>query len=124
MKQVLLVFLGGGLGSVLRYLVGKQFTSDSFHFPWATFCVNLIGSFIIGFVFGYILVKHKISNELFLLLAVGFCGGFTTFSSFAHESIALLKSGQTNLFFSYIISSVTLGLICVWLGYLISGKIL
>lgn len=124
MKQLLLVFVGGGLGSVLRFLIGKQFTFNSLNFPWATFIVNLIGSFIIGAVFGYILVKHKLSNDIFIFLVAGFCGGFTTFSAFANESISLLKAGQTSLFFSYIITSVLIGLFCVWLGYMVSVKIL
>lgn len=124
MKQLLLVFVGGGLGSVLRFLIGKQFTFNSLNFPWATFIVNLIGSFIIGAVFGYILVKHKLSNDIFVFLVAGFCGGFTTFSAFANESISLLKAGQTSLFISYIITSVLIGLFCVWLGYMVSVKIL
>ncbi|WP_299097895.1 fluoride efflux transporter CrcB [Winogradskyella sp.] len=123
MKQLILVFIGGGFGSALRFLISKQFTFDSFHFPWATFIVNLIGSFIIGTVFGYILVKHKFSDDLFVFLVAGFCGGFTTFSAFANESISLLKAGQTNLFFSYIISSITVGLFCVWLGYMLSNRL-
>lgn len=123
MKPFLLVFLGGGIGSALRYLIGKQFTFDSFTFPWATFIVNLIGSFIIGTVFGYILVKHKLSNELFVFLVAGFCGGFTTFSAFAHESLAFLRAGQTNLFLTYILSSILAGLFCVWLGYMVTTKL-
>lgn len=121
MKQLLLVFLGGGIGSSIRFLIGKQFTFDSFHFPWATYIVNLVGSFLIGMVFGYMLVKGKIANDLFLFLVVGFCGGFTTYSAFAHESISLLKAGQTNLFFTYVISSILLGFLCVWLGYKIAN---
>ncbi|OUR96067.1 hypothetical protein A9Q86_16440 [Flavobacteriales bacterium 33_180_T64] len=124
MKQLVLVFIGGGFGSTLRFLIGKQFTTDSYHFPWGTFTVNLIGSFIIGTVFGYILVKHKVSNELFVFLVAGFCGGFTTFSAFTHESISFLKAGQTNLFLSYLLSSIILGLFCVWLGYIVSTKLI
>lgn len=120
MKHVLLVFLGGGIGSALRFLIGKQFTFDSYHFPWATFAVNLIGSFIIGIVFGYMLVKGKVSDELLFFLVAGFCGGFTTFSAFANESIMLLKAGQTNLFISYVTSSILIGFFCVWLGYMLT----
>ena len=120
MKQLLLVFLGGGLGSVLRFLISKPFTFDSFTFPWATFIVNLIGSFIIGTVFGYILVKHKLSDEFFVFIVAGFCGGFTTFSAFTFESMSLLRAGQTQLFFTYILASILVGLFCVWLGYMVS----
>lgn len=124
MKQLLLVFVGGGLGSVLRYLIGKRFISDSYHFPWATFSVNLIGSFIIGAVFGYILIKQQVSNQMYLLIIAGFCGGFTTFSAFTHESLLFLRSGQTKLFFLYIISSILVGLFCVWLGYMATTKLI
>ena len=124
MKQLLLVFLGGGIGSVLRFLIGKQFTFDSFSFPWATFIVNLLGSFIIGTVFGYMLVKGKLSSDLLVFLVAGFCGGFTTYSAFAYESISLLKAGQTNLFLSYVLSSVLVGFFCVWLGYMVAEKYL
>lgn len=120
MKHLLLVFLGGGLGSAIRFLIGKQFTFDSFSFPWATFIVNLIGSFIIGMVFGYMLSKGRIADELFVFLVAGFCGGFTTYSAFANESISLLKAGQTQLFFTYVISSILVGFFCVWLGYMTS----
>lgn len=120
MKQLLLVFLGGGLGSALRFLIGKQFTFDSLSFPWATFIVNLIGSFVIGIVFGYMLVKGKLSNDIFVFLVAGFCGGFTTYSAFANESMSLLKAGQTNLFLSYVLSSILIGFFCVWLGYMVS----
>lgn len=123
MKQILLVFLGGGFGSALRFLIGKPFISNSVTFPWGTFIVNLIGSFIIGAVFGYILVKHKFSNDLFVFLVAGFCGGFTTFSAFTHESLSFLRAGQTNLFMTYIFSSILLGLFCVWLGYIVSSKL-
>ncbi|TYA97873.1 fluoride efflux transporter CrcB [Seonamhaeicola marinus] len=122
MKQLLLVFVGGGFGSVLRYLIGKQFNTDSFNFAWGTFCVNLIGSFVIGFIFGYILIKNKISNEVFVFLVGGFCGGFTTFSTFANESLSYLRSGQTRLFLLYVLSSIILGLFCVWFGYFVSTK--
>lgn len=120
MKHLLLVFIGGGLGSALRFLIGKQFTFDSFSFPWATFIVNLIGSFIIGVVFGYMLVKGKISDDLLFFLVAGFCGGFTTYSAFAFESFSLLKAGQTNLFLGYVLSSILIGFFCVWLGYMFS----
>lgn len=124
MKQVLLVFVGGGIGSVLRYMIGKRFISDTNHFPWATFSVNLIGSFIIGALFGYFLIKQNVSNQLYLLLIAGFCGGFTTFSAFTHESLLFLRSGQTKLFFLYIVSSVLFGVFCVWLGYMATTKLI
>lgn len=123
MKALLYVFLGGGLGSMLRYLVGTYTSSFTTSFPYGTFIVNIIGSIIIGVIFGLTLKNSSQSGDLILLLAVGFCGGFTTFSAFAHESFILLKSGQTTLFFTYIISSILTGLFCVWMGYILVSKL-
>jgi CrcB protein len=123
MKALLYVFLGGGLGSMLRYLVGTYTSSFTTSFPYGTFIVNIIGSIIIGVIFGLTLKNSSQSGDLILLLAVGFCGGFTTFSAFAYESFILLKSGQTTLFFTYIISSILTGLFCVWIGYILVSKL-
>lgn len=124
MKQLVLVFIGGGLGSVLRYLIGKQLTTNGDQFPWGTFTVNLIGSLLIGLIFGYISAKHKLSNDLIVFTVVGFCGGFTTFSAFTNESLLFLKNGHTNLFFYYVFASIIAGLLCVWLGYAVTSKLL
>lgn len=123
MKQLILVFLGGGLGSVSRYGIGKLLKVNTSSFPWGTFTVNLLGSFIIGLIFGYLLTKHKSSDYIYLLLATGFCGGFTTFSTFAHESFTYLKSGEYSLLAAYIASSLVFGMMCVGLGYWTYAKI-
>lgn len=117
MKSVLLVFLGGGLGSSLRYLIGKSFNNTSSLFPWGTFIANLLGCLLIGIILGYSLQKAKLSEAYVLLLATGFCGGFTTYSAFSHESLNLLKAGETLTFGIYIFGSILLGLGLVWLGY-------
>ena len=117
MKAITLVFIGGGLGSVLRYLISKHFNSETNTFPWGTFSVNLFGSLLIGLVLGWVLHKSKLSSDTLLFVIAGFCGGFTTFSAFANESFIFLKQGNTTLFFSYVLSSIIAGLICVWLGY-------
>jgi len=119
MKEIVLVFVGGGLGSALRYLIGKNLNTSTASFPWGTFTVNLIGSLIIGFIFGWILHKSKLTNDVLLLIVAGFCGGFTTFSAFAHESLIFLRAGNHTLFFTYVLSSIFAGLFCVWLGYLV-----
>ncbi|MBT8253246.1 MAG: fluoride efflux transporter CrcB [Flavobacteriaceae bacterium] len=123
MRAAILVFLGGGLGSVIRFYIGRSMNAASPSFPWGTFTVNLIGSFIIGLVFGWILEKSKLSENLLLFLVAGFCGGFTTFSAFTHESIALLRTGHTALFWYYLLASLAFGLFCVWLGYVIVKSI-
>ena len=117
MKAAVLVFLGGGLGSVLRFLIGRSMNASSPAFPWGTFTVNLVGSLIIGLAFGWILEKSKLSDDTLLFMVAGFCGGFTTFSAFAHESMSLLKDGYVGIFISYVLASIILGLLCVWFGY-------
>ena len=117
MKALLFVFIGGGLGSSLRFLIGKRLNAEPTDFPWGTFTVNLLGSLIIGLIFGYLLERSRISDETLWFLAAGFCGGFTTFSAFAYESISLLKAGEIALFLTYVIGSVLAGLVCVWMGY-------
>ena len=117
MKALTLVFLDGGLGSALRYLISKYLNAETNTFPWGTFSVNLFGSLLIGLVLGWVLHKSKLSNDTLLFVIAGFCGGFTTFSAFANESFVFLKQGNTTLFFSYVLSSIIAGLFCVWLGY-------
>ena len=92
---------------MLRYLIGRWLSSAAF--PWGTFAVNIIGCFLIG-LFGSWIARHSLSPDLRLLLVVGLCGGFTTFSTFSYEALALLRNGHTGTFFMYILLSVCLGL--------------
>ncbi|WP_350287311.1 fluoride efflux transporter CrcB [uncultured Croceitalea sp.] len=116
MKQALLVFIGGGFGSALRYFVSKNLNPFSQHFYLGTFAVNIIGCLLIGFLLA-LSAKGKLLNEnQLLLLATGFCGGFTTFSTFAFEKHTLLKSGFLLHFSVYTITSVVVGIIAVALG--------
>lgn len=124
MKQVVLVFLGSGVGGSLRYLIGKYLkTSSESGMPWGTFTVNLLGSLLIGIILGLALKNNTLSQNQTLLLATGFCGGFTTFSAFANEGFQLLKDGQAPLFFLYVIGSIVIGLLAVWLGYALIEKL-
>jgi CrcB protein len=123
MKHVLLVFLGGGLGSALRYLVGR-WTENAFAlFPFGTFIVNIAGCLIIGAILGISLRFSSFSQNTVLFIATGFCGGFTTFSAFAYENYALLKNGDYLSFSFYTFGSLALGfgavLIGLWLSRLI-----
>ena len=120
MKQVLFVFIGGGVGSALRYLVGKILNTTSFGFPWGTFSVNVIGSLLIGLLMGFVLKNSSLSENQTLLLITGFCGGFTTFSAFAYENQVFLKEGDFTSFFIYTLGSIALGLAAVFLGLFIS----
>ena len=112
--NALMVFFGGGVGSVLRYLVGLWIGSTAF--PWATFAVNAFGSLAIG-LFGGWAVRFGWGEALRLSLTVGLCGGFTTFSTFSKESLALIESGSYGLFTLYAAGSVALGIIATALGF-------
>lgn len=117
--NALYVFIGGGVGSVMRYLVGLWIGSAAF--PWATFAVNAVGSLAIG-LFGGWASRFGWSEPLCLALMVGVCGGFTTFSTFSKESLALAESGRWCAFGAYALGSVVLGLIAAALGYYLSRQ--
>ena len=116
MKQALLVFLGGGFGSVLRYLISKPLNSISQNVFIGTFTVNILGCLIIGLVLGFSAKGDIRSENNSLLLATGFCGGFTTFSAFAFEKHTFLKSGDYLNFAIYMMASIILGILSVVLG--------
>ena len=111
--NALLVFLGGGVGSVLRYLVGLWIGSAAF--PWATFVVNAVGSLAIGLCGGWA-ARCGWGEAMRLSLIVGLCGGFTTFSTFSKESLALVESGRWCAFTAYAIGSVVLGIAAACVG--------
>lgn len=117
MKTVLLIFTGSGVGGVLRYFVQKAFVDMGYiSFPAGTFIVNIVGCFLIG-VFNAMAEKNNLlSPEWRLALTTGFCGGFTTFSTFANENMSLLRNGDYFYFSIYIILSVVLGIGAVILG--------
>jgi CrcB protein len=91
-------------------------------FPWSTFAVNILGSFLIG-VFYALSARFHLSNETRLFLTVGLCGGFTTFSTFSNESLFLFKEGLYPALVSYILSSILLGVLAVWVGAWLSYKV-
>ena len=120
MKALLMVFLGGGLGSVSRYLISRTLNISGFPFPLGTFTVNIVGSLILGFILGFALKTGQLSNNTILFLATGFCGGFTTFSTFAFENQNLLKSGDYFNFAIYTFGSIIVGITAVFVGLYLS----
>ncbi|SDZ74365.1 fluoride efflux transporter CrcB [Bizionia paragorgiae] len=118
MKNVILVFIGGGFGSVLRYGIGKYLNPNT-GIPYGTFAANIIGSLLIGLILG-LAAKNMLSDNQVLLLATGFCGGFTTFSSFAYENQVFLKSMDFSSFAVYTIASFTVGFLAVFGGLFIA----
>lgn len=116
MKSLLLVFLGGGFGSVLRFLIGKWLNNSENGIPYGTFAANILGSLLIGFILGYAAKNDALSQNHTLLLATGFCGGFTTFSTFAYENHVFLKSGDFTSFALYTITSFVIGFLAVFAG--------
>ena len=116
-RNLLLVALGGAVGSVLRYLLSGINTS----FPWGTFAVNILGSLLIGILVGLV-SKGVLSPEMKLLMVTGFCGGFTTFSTFANESFGMMKAGDVLQMALNVGVSVVIGILAVWGGMALSNR--
>jgi len=116
-KAMIIAGLGGFVGTCFRFLVGKfcHFYLAS-SFPWGTFAVNIIGSFVIGIFFGMVEKAHVISPSMNVFLITGFCGGFTTFSSFADDMFLLIQNKHWLYFGLYMGLSIILGIILVRLG--------
>ena len=123
MEDFVLVFIGGGLGAVSRWILSSIVQRHTgILFPWGTLVVNVIGSLLLGFVMGASKLYGVFTREQRLLIATGFAGGFTTFSTFSYESLALLAEaplyGLAN-----IMANVLGGLLAVYSGYVLAGVI-
>ncbi len=116
-KAMIIAGLGGFIGTCLRFLTGKFFHAvTSSAFPWGTFSVNVIGSFVIGIFFGLAERSNVISPSMNVFLITGFCGGFTTFSSFADDMYLMLQQRHWMSLGLYVGLSFLLGLAMGWLG--------
>lgn len=123
-KNILLIGAGGFIGSVARYFVSRLNLVVSFlAIPVGTLLVNVLGSFIIGFLSGIAGKSELLTEEWRLFLMVGICGGFTTFSTFTSENLTLLHNGQFMSLFLYTTASLVLGFAAVYLGYATSNII-
>jgi len=122
--NLLAVFLGGGIGSVLRYLCSilclKTISSP---FPFGTFLINIFGSLFLGFMLGLFVTKTGSNSQLKLFLTVGVAGGFTTFSTFSVETFNLFKDGHNYLAMIYPITSVFLGFCAVIAGFYLARSV-
>lgn len=120
-QNFLWVVVGSGIGGGSRFLLSKVINDNSSGvFPWATFVVNLTGCLLIGFIFGLIDRGVNIPPQLRALLITGFCGGFTTFSTFAHENYLLFNDSRFWIVFLYAVLSFALGVLLAHTGHYLS----
>lgn len=118
-KAILLVGSGSFIGGAVRYLISAAMKGISTGFPWGTLSVNLLGCLLIGMLYGLFSRFSDTVSNWCLLMTTGVCGGFTTFSTFANDSLKMLQTGNTWGFIGYVTSSVIFGIALVSLGYFI-----
>jgi len=120
-KNILFIGFGSFLGGISRYGISLFFkNSSNTNFPISTFLVNLIGCLILGIILGFFEKTSHTTNSLFLFLTIGFCGGFTTFSTLAIENYHLIKNGQLIAFATYTSLSIFLGILLIYFGFQLS----
>jgi len=123
-RNLLLVGIGGFVGSIARYLVAVVFASQvPSVFPFASLTVNIVGCFVIGVLFALSDRGNFLSPEWRILLTTGFCGGFTTFSTFSYESLRLMQDGEYLYLGAYVLLSVVIGLAATYFGIILIRSI-
>ncbi len=122
MIKCLIVGAGGAIGAIGRYLMGLLPMNPENGFPLKTFLINVIGCFIIGII-AALADKNAVNPNLVLLIKVGICGGFTTFSSFALETEGLIAKGSTGVALMYVILSLVCGVLAVFAAEKMVGNI-
>ena len=122
-RYLIYVLVGSSIGGAARYL-SQEFVQKNFpsFIPLSTLSVNIVGSFIIGIIYA-LAERSKISAEVRIFIATGFCGGFTTFSSFAFENVKLMQDGEFFNTALYVVLSLVIGFIAVYLGILFTKLI-
>ena len=124
MKQLLIVFAGGGLGAVARYwLSGAVYRFMSTQFPYGTITVNVLGCFCIGFLMSFFADRFLVNPDLRLFLTLGLLGGFTTFSTFSYETIELLRAGNTASGIANVAYTTLNCLAATWVGSLVGKQL-
>ncbi len=121
-KEAMVVFIGSGLGGLVRFGISKTILSANF--PWATFCCNVLACFILGTVVAVAGQKGIMSPNMKLFITVGFCGGFSTFSTFSSETLQLIQVGNYHIATINIVGSLVLCIVCTFLGILLGSKLL
>jgi fluoride exporter len=127
MKLLLFACAGGALGAGARYLVGVsvvRLLGAAVGFPWATLCVNIVGSFLMGLFIESLALRGSSSPELRVFIAVGVLGGFTTFSAFSLEFVMLMQRKEELAAGLYVVSSVTLSILALYMGLMMARQVL
>lgn len=114
MLNCIIVGIGGFIGTVCRYLIGLIPLKSDNGFPIKTLAINIAGAFLLGLITAIVAKSKSINPQIVLMFKVGICGGFTTFSTFAYESVDLMKNGNIAVAFCYIVLSVILGVFAVF----------
>lgn len=122
-RAALLLAAGGALGTLARFGVSRWIVVEAGHFPTATLAVNLGGSFLLGLILGWFVPHHPAAGDVRLGLAVGFCGAFTTMSTFAFETVSLAQHGAWGTAAAYVLGSVAGGILAAFGGLLLGARL-